>query len=41
MRNCEHPICKEQEYNGEIHYVCQDCRETQWIKHKDGSITTL
>lgn len=38
---CEHNICKETPYNGEMHYVCQNCRETQRITHKDGSIVIL
>jgi len=41
MEKCEHLICKEFEYNGELHYVCQDCRETQRITKKDGSVVIL
>lgn len=39
VNKCEHLICKDQTYNGELHYVCQDCRETQRVTHKDGSVT--
>lgn len=38
---CEHLICKEIEYNGEKHYVCQDCVETQRVKRKDGTVEIL
>lgn len=38
---CEHVICKWQEYGGKLHYVCQDCRETQQSKDLVTGETTI